>query len=347
MDVKECIIIGGGVAGLSAAIRLAELGIHALVLEAGKYPGHRICGEFFSPECLPILVNWGIELGATIEKGCFVIGDREILFSLPKPAGGISRYLFDMKLVEIARSKGAEVRTEAIVSSLKITDAGPYEVCLSDGTTYYSHRLMIGTGRLPNLTEKKSPVYAGFKAHFEGIHNPQTIEMHCFDGGYVGISPISSDVTNVAALVRLNRLEPDFMENLQRKKGMKLFAERMQGSRMIFSQWMSGQIPEFGIRHNPPWPNVYWIGDAAGSIPPICGDGLAIALTTGLMAADYLHSNDPAGYQKAWHKRYRSRFFWGKCLHSVMARSYLSRLAVPCCRWIPSLPAEVFSLTRE
>ncbi|MCE5316812.1 MAG: NAD(P)/FAD-dependent oxidoreductase [Parachlamydia sp.] len=352
MDVRECLIIGGGVAGLSAAIHLAELGIPALVLEAGKYPGHRICGEFFSPECLPILARWGIELGATIEKGRFVVGDREISFALPQPAGGFSRYLFDMKLLEIAQSKGATVRTEASVSSLRLPEKAndPYEVELSDGSIYYSQKLMIGTGRLPNISQKKAPVYAGFKSHFEGIASAQAIEMHCFDGGYVGISPVAQGISNVAALVRLDRLKmekSEFMEYLQRIKGMEQFAERLKGSSMLFTPWMMGQVPEFGIRHNPSWPNVYWIGDAAGSIPPICGDGLGIALTTGLMAADYLRSNDPQGYQRAWHKRYHSRFFWGKWLHSVMTRTPLSRLAVSCCQWIPSLPAKVFALTRE
>lgn len=350
MELKECIIIGGGVAGLSAAIRLGELGIPVLVLEAGKYPGHRICGEFFSPESLPILANWKIELCATIEKARFVVGEREIQFTFPYHAGGFSRYVFDMQLLQIAQSNGAEVRTEAVVTSLKLPEKAnaPYEVQLSDGSIYQARNLMIGTGRLPNLTEMKSPVYAGFKAHFEGIESDRTIEMHCFEGGYAGISPIAPGVTNIAALVRLDRMKkPDFMEFLQQKKDMERFAGRLKGARMLFSQWMMGQVPEFGVRHNPAWPNIYWIGDAVGSIPPICGDGLAIALTTGLMAADYLRSHDPEGYQKAWNKRYRSRFFWGHCLHSVMTRNFLSRLAAPFSRWMPALPRKIFSLTRE
>ncbi len=44
--IEDCVIVGGGVAGLSAANRLADAGLSPLIVEASKYPAHRICGEF-------------------------------------------------------------------------------------------------------------------------------------------------------------------------------------------------------------------------------------------------------------------------------------------------------------
>ncbi len=272
--LKDCIIIGGGVAGLSAAMRLTELGLSPLILEAGKFPAHRICGEFFSPECMPILKKWNIDLDAAIDHCRFLSNGREIDFALPKAAEGASRYRFDMRLVELVRQRGADVLTEALVTDLHHPTAGQdfYEVQLADGTCYQSKYLMIGAGRLPKMTvtAPKTLVYAGFKAHFAGLDMGHSLEMHCFAGGYAGISPIAPGVANVACLVRLDHItdKAHFMQNLMQHKGLQKLGEKLSQARPLFPDWLSGNIPEFGIRQNPAWPDVYWIGDAAGSIPP-------------------------------------------------------------------------------
>ena len=351
--MEECIIIGGGVAGLSAAIRLTELGIQPLVIEAGKYPGHRICGEFFSPEILPILDQWEIPLDSTIRKCRFIIRDKEVYFELPRAAGGASRYNFDMKLLEKAKRQGAKILTESACMGLrKPQKPGEHFIVeLADGTAFKSKRLMIGTGRLPKMTQsmEQSPMYAGFKAHFQGIEENDTLEMHCFEGGYLGVSPVAPGLINIACIARLDRIEKmeTFMQMLLQLKGMERFRTRLDHSHMVFEKWLSGKVPEFGIRKNPSWPDVYWIGDAAGSIPPVCGDGLGIALTTGIMAAEYMAARDSESFRKDWAKRYQSRFFWGKCLHEVVLRPSLCSLAHTFCRLVPTLPAQLFRLTRE
>ena len=209
---------------------------------------------------------------------------------------------------------------------------------------------MIGTGRLPQLKDHftSPPVYAGFKAHFAGIEMHNTLEMHCFDGGYVGISPIGNGIVNVACLTRLDQMPPqgDFMQSLLARNNMQRFSQRLAKGRMLFPTWLTGKVPEFGLRKNPNWPNVFWIGDAAGSIPPVCGDGLGIAITTGVMAAEYFVGKNADEFQRDWLQCYRQRFFWGRLLHEVVQRPSLNQLALGCCRLFPSLPSKIFSLTR-
>lgn len=350
---KDCIIIGGGVAGLSAAIRLTELGKAPLVLEAGQYPGQRICGEFFSPECLPILQKWNVTPAASIEKCSFISHDKCIHFTLPATARGTSRYDFDMQLVQLARKNGAEVLTEAVVDTLLQPKSGkdPYQVVLADGRSFQSKSLMIGTGRLPQLKHSTTSqlTYAGFKAHFSDIDMHETLEMHCFDGGYVGISPVADGIVNIACLVRLDRMQgqDNFMQTLATQQNMQRFSQHLEKGRMLFPAWMMGKVPEFGMRQNPAWPNVFWIGDAAGSIPPVCGDGLGIAITTGVMAAEYFSDKGAEAFKKDWLQSYRRRFFWGRLLHEVVQRPYLSSFAAGCCRLFPSLPHKLFKLTRS
>ena len=51
------IIIGGGLAGFTAAIHLSKLGLQVIVIEKNEYPKHKVCGEYISNEVLPYL-NW-------------------------------------------------------------------------------------------------------------------------------------------------------------------------------------------------------------------------------------------------------------------------------------------------
>ena len=355
--IEECVIVGGGVAGLSAANRLADAGLSPLIVEASKYPAHRICGEFFSHECLPILKGWDISLSGEIKHCRFFRGDHQLEFELPMHSGSCSRFDFDHLLLERAKSKGARALIETMVVSLHVPNSASenFELLLSDGQVIKARHLMIGTGRIPKMNHAigtLNPEYVGFKAHFEGISIENSIEMHAFDGGYLGISNIDNKTTNIACIVRKERLQESnpcemFMNKLQEEKGMPAFKERLLKARMIFSKWHVGQIPEFGIRTNPSWNRVFWIGDAAGSIPPICGEGLGIAVTSGCMAGDFFLKSDASEFKKAWLKRYKKRFFWAKLLHRIMLTPWMSSFAINACTIIPALPVYFWKMTRE
>ncbi len=83
-------------------------------------------------------------------------------------------------------------------------DSENFELLLSDGQVIKAHHLMIGTGRIPKIRNAiespLQPKYVGFKAHFEGISLENSIEMHTFDGGYLGISNIDNKTTNIACI---------------------------------------------------------------------------------------------------------------------------------------------------
>jgi len=59
----DVIIVGGGLAGLTAAIHLSKAKHTVLVLEKNTYPHHKVCGEYVSNEILPYLEYLGIKFG--------------------------------------------------------------------------------------------------------------------------------------------------------------------------------------------------------------------------------------------------------------------------------------------
>src|SRR3954463_3464227 len=90
-------IIGAGPAGASAAITLARTGARVLLLERGRFPRHKVCGEFVSAESLSLLhsllSNTAFEdpkllLGRTR----LFIDDRVITATIAPPAASITRF---------------------------------------------------------------------------------------------------------------------------------------------------------------------------------------------------------------------------------------------------------------
>ena len=178
--MNEFVIIGGGVASLSAAIQLANKGIKSILIEAGTYPRHKICGEFLSPESLSILENWKIIPSIKINTFNLASEKQTFSFNLPRLAGSISRNVLDESLVEIAQKNGVTVLTNTkVVALTKLSTT--FEVVLSSNKTLKCSQLIIGTGRVAQLlqTDKnKKKVqfpYIGIKAHFKGVCHPKSI----------------------------------------------------------------------------------------------------------------------------------------------------------------------------
>lgn len=102
----EYVILGGGLAGLCAAKRLLELGARPLVIEAGGYPSHKVCGEFLSPSSLPILKKWNIH-PIPINQASLHTCSRSLKLTFSNPAGSLSHLTLDPQLAEQISQQGA------------------------------------------------------------------------------------------------------------------------------------------------------------------------------------------------------------------------------------------------
>jgi flavin-dependent dehydrogenase len=329
----DFVIIGGGIAGLSTAIRLTELGAKPWLIEAGDYPSHKVCGEFFSPASLKILYQWGIH-PKEIPFAQFHSPSASLKFTFPSSAGSLSHFECDTQLAQKARKEGATIKTQTYVDVLNPLTR---ELHLSSGETIKAKHLIIATGRLPNTisnsqsyTEKTIPpkfFYKGIKAHFEGFPNHNSLEMFSFKDAYVGISPIEKDQFNVACLAAVHKMEkcksPDELVQQLRSEN-RYFDAYFAHGRMLFQEWMCTSIPQFGIKQVPDWENTYFIGDAAGTIPPATGCGLTIAISSGILAAEYALRGDFKGFRKMWISRYGTQIRWGKQLHRMMVQPAIS-----------------------
>lgn len=346
------VVIGGGIAGLCAAIRLAELGEEPLLIEGGAYPSHKICGEFLSPECIGYLENWNIHPVA-ISQAIFRTPNSSLTFPFPSPAGGLSHVRLDPELAQYASACGVTLKTNTQVNSFqpKKNSKEPHLIQLSNNATLEATHVIIATGRFLNyLTKEPLKAYMGFKAHFDKLPlEAGTMEMFSFPGAYLGISPIEESKYNVACLAELktvNNKDPcHFMQSLIAQHP-DLQALMAQGHN-LFENWMVASLPAFGIKQTPNWLDTYFIGDAAVTIPPACGNGLSMAIVGGRLAAEYSLRQHDHEFKAVWTKRCSSQLFWAQALHQVMLNPTFSKSLMHLTHYFPYLGKIAFALTRH
>ena len=353
-EVIDFLIIGGGVAGLAVANRLVDLKKNPVLIEAKNYPSHKVCGEFLSPEVLPYLENWGITPECLI-KEVHIFSNKDFLqFEFPSNAACISRYQMDFALANRIKKKGGYVLTNISVNEFKIKrNSSLYEVKLSDGKILTARNIFIGAGRIfKATTDNQKPLpYFGFKAHFKGIDLEERLEMHLLPRAYLGISQIEKNVINIACLAKIDpkmmNQPQKFIENLLNTPAAYRIKEKMNHTQMIFDEWLFTPAPHYKAKQNPPLKNVYYIGDAAGTLPPATGAGLSLALYSGYMAAEYAIREETEAYQFFWNKCYEGKILIGNILHHVMLNPVLAKTSFYCCHFFPSLKKKIFFSMRS
>lgn len=318
----KILIVGAGPAGTSAAIRLAQKGFRIALIEREKFPRHKLCGEFISPECFAHFRELGIldEMlaagGDRITKTIFYAPDgKEVTvsskyFSNDEAALGLSRAEMDFRLLEKAREIGVEVLEETPVSGLLWEND---EICgikaknQSQTVEIEADLIIDATGRagvLAKLAEKdmlrktrhrlhKSIFNArliGFKTHLKNASIERgRCEIYFFPGGYGGLNRVENGVANHCFLIKAEKIKEfgsSDAENIVREiifQNKRAF-EMLANASPVYD-WLAVSIDRFGAKNLNPAPHLLAIGDAGAFIDPFTGSGMLMALESGKILA--------------------------------------------------------------
>ncbi len=207
-------IIGAGVAGACAAIELSRAGATVLLLEKERGPHHKVCGEFISGECLPVLAALGIDfeaLGAThIHRAVLQAGRASLPVALPFGARGLSRLALDHQLVNRAEDAGAHVVRGVLVkqvspSPCEPAPCNPSFVIQTSQQTYTARQIFLATGKHDlkplQVRRGREADAVGFKRHVKLPVSVMSelegrVEFFIFSGGYAGLSLIEEGLAN-------------------------------------------------------------------------------------------------------------------------------------------------------
>ncbi len=361
----DIIVIGAGLAGCSSAIQLAQQGYRVLLLEQQRYPVHKLCGEFLSVEVIAAFEQLGI-LEAVRQAGAHPIRRTYLTTStgasfeseLPGVALGLSRYQLDLILFQRSQELGAQCLDGTVVRSVSGDLRQGFAVNTNQGS--FTGRLVLGChGKRSALdlnrpfTQKHSP-FVAVKAHYRGLELPGVIELHAFPGGYCGLSQIETGEINVCWIAHerilnsKNRSVPDAL--LQNP----ILADRFESMQCVTrSQHRLSQI-SFALKKRFDG-DVCMVGDSAGMITPLCGDGMAMALRSAELAIplvvkflrqDLSEIDFKNQYEAVWNQEFRMRLRLGRLLHESFIHPKLASLGVNLCRTFPALGKGFIQATR-
>jgi len=283
----DLIVAGGGPAGCACAITAARAGASVLLLEKDRFPRHKVCGEFVSPESLQLL-EW--LLGGPCFQDRPEISSARV-FSLRKTvslpispaARSIARYELDAELLAAARRAGVQAKEETAV-----LEVVPGSVCkVRTATQTFTARVAVNTsGRWSQLTRHMPPKdqskWIGLKGHFREAGAPNSVDLYFFNGGYCGVQPISEYAVNASAMVRADAARSlDEVLSLHPE-----LRQRSQNWSPLFAAITTS--PLFFRQPQTECNGMLLAGDAAAFIDPFAGDGISLALQSGTLAAESL-----------------------------------------------------------
>lgn len=368
----DVLVIGGGLAGCSAAIQLAEQGLSVLLLEKRSFPAHKLCGEFLSVEVQKSFAQLGIltaveKAGAVPIRSVSMTSQHDARFeaSLPGVALGLSRYELDLILARRAAAAGVAVREGVEVTLVQGTLKTGFHVQVRN-ESFSSSIVIAAYGRRTSLDRKlgrsflsKNSPYVAFKAHFDGMVLPRHVELHAFEGGYCGISPVEKGVTNVCWIVHARKLkkaggkaESMIDKVLSKNDRLRTF---FNSANQLTSPYLAASQLTFS-RKDIFAGDVLFLGDAAGMIAPMCGDGMAMALRSAELASPRVFQllNSQLGVAefkqqctRAWDKEFNLRMQLGKWMHHAFCLPILAHLGLSLARSMPSVANLLINKTRD
>jgi flavin-dependent dehydrogenase len=362
-DKRKILIVGAGVAGSSLAIRLAraeQQNFSVTLAEKDKFPRHKLCGEFVSPEALLHFQKLGV-LDEMLSAG----GDqiRETVFysargrSLTVPSGwfengslgalGISRAEMDLKLLDKAKASGVRVLEETGVTKLHFEGPQVRGAVLrsKDGQEFDVEADLVidATGRSRVLTRqierqhhspKAKTEFVAFKTHLRNARVPRGVcEIYVFRGGYGGLSWVEDGVTNCcfiikASIVRKHGSDPGRLWREVFLKNRRAF-ETMDQAEPVFD-WLAVSIDIFGEKNLVPAPNLISVGDAAAFIDPFTGSGMLMALESSELLAECLADGPfsaaqmSQNYERLYHRKFQRRLTLCKWMRPASFTPYLA-----------------------
>jgi flavin-dependent dehydrogenase len=378
MQLKEkydVAIAGGGLAGLAVSILLRKAGFSVIVFEREKYPFHKVCGEYISMESWNFLEGLGIPLSKMDLPRIDTLlltapNGKTFTTKLPLGGFGISRFALDKMLCDAARTAGVEILEETKVEDVQLADAfvikylgknsGSHSTSAKACCLAYGKRSNLDVKWKRNFIQQANTRlnnYVGVKYHIKTNWKENVIGLHNFENGYCGISRIEEGnyclcyMTTAENLKKCNNSLPLLEEKIIGRNPhlQKIF------STSIFEKAFPVTISQISFDSKSLVENhALMLGDAAGMITPLCGNGMSMALHSARLAANFIEqllhgciTTDTMErlYEKEWKKNFSTRLRTGRVIQAFFGSETLSNFFVSAFKTFPFLATPLIRMT--
>ncbi|WP_267378168.1 MULTISPECIES: FAD-dependent monooxygenase [unclassified Sphingomonas] len=318
MRRTPALIVGGGPAGAATAIGLARARLPHLLVERARETGDALCGGFLSWRTLESLERLGIAADTLnpvrVGRVRLFAGSRVREAALPQPGLSVSRRRLDTVMLAAAVAEGAAVERGVEVRAI---DADGTRT--ADGATIAADALFLASGKhdvrglaRPETARGDDPTL-GLRIRL--APHPalarmvgDAVELHLFDRGYAGIALQEDGAANLCMAVHRSRLRAagdprGLLAELAR-------AHPALGERIAFADDGAridaiANVP-YGWRERGGSAGLFRLGDQAGVIPSLAGEGMGIAIASGIAAAAAYRDGGAAG-AAAWQHGFARR----------------------------------------
>jgi flavin-dependent dehydrogenase len=363
IPIYDAAIIGGGLAGLSLSIQLAKKGYSVILFEKETYPFHKVCGEYISMESWGFVQSLGVDLDALNVSHIYqltISAPNGNLLKHPLPLGGfgISRYLLDDTLVQIAKAAGVNIKENTKVTDI-VFDKDVFTI--QDEENSYTAKVACGSfGKRSNLDVKwKRPFaivaknntnnYVGIKYHVKADLPADTISLHNFQDGYCGISKIEDGRYCLCYLTTANNLkksngnikvmEQNILSQNPHLKNIFSSVDLLYDAPLTISQISFDKKSQTDG-------HILFIGDAAGMIAPLCGNGMSMALHGSKLAFEqvlaFLQKNISREemenrYTQEWNINFSKRLRSGRMIQRLFGNKMVTNIFIGLMKPFPKL----------
>jgi menaquinone-9 beta-reductase len=354
------IAVGGGLAGAAFALELARNGVAVVLLESTRAPHHKVCGEFLSTEAQALLSYLGLDLAAmgAMQVSIFRLANGRDCAEAPLPFRGaaLSRFCLDQALLEAAESHGANVERGVQVTQI---DASDETVTVRTGSQVFTGRAAaLATGK-HNLRQypRAASDMVGFKLQLRVTPDSlgrleDVVQLVTFNGGYIGACIVEDGLVTLCWVLHralLQRIGTSWPEQA------KYFAQQSEILAALLHeakpQWDKpvavAEIPYGYLRRSPIASNMFPLGDQLAVIPSFTGDGMSIALYSGIAAAQAVLAGESAAqFQAQIVGRLRPQFRWAGLVNVLFEVRRLHGFSVKLAAALPSLVTWLAQSTR-
>jgi menaquinone-9 beta-reductase len=361
--IYDVAIVGGGLAGLALSIQCAKAGYATILFEKERYPFHKVCGEYISMESWAFVEGLGLPLSKMnlpIIKNLLVTAPngKKITGKLPLGGFGISRYFIDYELYKIAKAFGVQIEEAVKVDDVQFennlftiqTTIGIVQAKITAGCFGKRSNLDVKWKR-NFIFQKKNKLnnYIGVKYHIQTNWPNDLIALHNFENGYCGISQIEEGkhclcyLTTAENLKKsgnaIEALEANFLQTNPHLKNILQSAEKIYAEPLTIAQISFDKKAQVEN-------HVLMIGDAAGMITPLCGNGMSMALHGSKLAYELIDeflqekiSREVMEemYKKIWESKFSKRLVTGRIIQTLFGKKWVTNLLVTVVKPFPFL----------
>jgi flavin-dependent dehydrogenase len=335
----DVLIAGGGPAGLATAIHAALAGMEAVVVEPRRGPVDKACGEGLMPTGADVLRSMGVVADGRPFRGIRYVDGRHRAQAVFRdgPGIGVRRTCLHAALARRAEDLGARV-VHGHVEGLR-QEPGAIDVTVrttTGGTSGMRARWLVAADGLHSPTRAllgldpppSLPRRYGLRRHYRMPPWTDFVEVHWAAGGEAYVTPVADDLVGVAVLSSHRRAYHDhlagFPDLMARLDGPAVTRVRGAGP---LRQRVRSRVRGRALL----------VGDAAGYVDALTGEGLSLALLSSRALVRCLWAGRPGSYERAWRQLSLRHRLLTAALLEARHHPGSARLIVPAAQRLPAL----------